>query len=325
VPKSSIVSIVPPALKAGDTVAVVAPAGPVDREEFERGCSRLRELGFNPIYSPGIFNTDLYFAGSVKRRADELHQMLRLAEVKAIFCARGGYGSNYLLPLLDFDLFVRNPKIFCGYSDNTTLLTQVHDRTGLPVFHGPMVAKDFARSDGVHAQSFANATGGQACWQIDRSDSPLQVLREGVAEGKLYGGCLSMLVASLGTPYEIETEDTVLFIEDLGEPPYRIDRMLMHLGFAGKMDKVRGIVFGEMCGCNPPADAGYTLQDVLQRTLADLQVPVAFGLRSGHVSAGNITLPIGVRVRLTADKDVKLEMLESATVPRSEPIRVGQS
>lgn len=293
----------------------------MDRREFELGCSRLRELGFNPMYSPSIFTQDLYFAGDVKRRIDELHQMLRQAEVKAIFCARGGYGSNYLLPLLDFDLFARNPKIFCGYSDNTTLLTQVHDRTGLAVFHGPMVAKDFARPDGVHLQSFSSATGLQEAWQIGRLDAPLEGLREGVGEGKLYGGCLSMLVASLGTPYEIETEDTVLFIEDLGEPPYRIDRMLMHLGFAGKMDNVRGIVFGEMCGCNPPENAGYNLKDVLKRTLAGLQVPVAFGLRSGHVSSSNITLPIGVRVRLTVAEEIKLEMLEGATVPRTEQIR----
>lgn len=318
-------TILPPALKQGDTVGIIAPAGPVDREQFELGCAALRRLGFNPIYSANIFSQDLYFAGTVKRRIDELHQMLRATEAKAIFCARGGYGSNYLLPLLDFDLFARNPKIFCGYSDSTTLLTQVHDRTGLAVFHGPMVAKDFARPDGVHLNSFFSATGAQQEWRIGQQDSPLEALREGIAEGKLYGGCLSMLVASLGTPYEIETENTVLFIEDLGEPPYRIDRMLMHLGFAGKLEKVRGVVFGEMCGCGPPANAGYTLQEVLKRTLAGLQVPIAFGLRSGHVSAGNITLPIGVRVMLTVDQEVKLEILESATVPRTETIRVGQS
>lgn len=317
--------ILPPALKQGDTVGIVAPAGPIDREQFEFGCAALRRLGLNPVYSASIFSQDLYFAGNVKRRIDELHQMLRLAEVRAILCARGGYGSNYLLPLLDFDLFASNPKIFCGYSDNTTLLAQVHDRTGLVVFHGPMLAKDFARPDGVHLGSFLNATSAQEPWHIEQQDSPLEALSEGVAEGKLYGGCLSMLVASLGTPYEIETDDTVLFIEDLGEPPYRIDRMLMHLGFAGKMDKVRGIVFGEMCGCSAPANAGYTLQDVLKRTLSGVQVPIAFGLRSGHVSAGNITLPIGVRVRLTVAQEVKLEMLESATAPRIGEIRVGQS
>jgi muramoyltetrapeptide carboxypeptidase len=318
-------TIIPPALNQGDTVGIVAPAGPVDREQFELGCAALRTLGFNPIYSGDIFNQDLYFAGSVKRRIDEFHQMLRLSEVKAILCARGGYGSNYLLPLLDFDLFGQNPKIFCGYSDNTTLLTHLHDRTGVAVFHGPMLAKDFACHNGVHLSSFASATGAQPSWQIGPSDSPLEGLRGGTAEGKLYGGCLSMLVASLGTPYEIETEDTVLFLEDLAEPPYRIDRMLMHLGFAGKMDKVRGIVFGEMCGCSPPANAGYTLQDVLKRTLAGLQVPVALGLRSGHVSSGNITLPIGVRVRLTVGEEVKLEVLESATAARPEGNRVGQS
>lgn len=316
----------PGVLQRGDTIGIVAPSGPVNREKFEAGILRLRELGFNPIFSESIFNRELFFAGGVRRRVDELHEMFRLPEVKAIICARGGYGSNRLLPHLNLGLIAQNPKIFCGYSDLTTLLMYLHDTTGLVDFHGPMLSKDFACADGVHFGSFSHASSGQSQWSITRSDSPtLTGIATGVADGKLYGGCLSLLVASLGTPYEIQTADTILFLEDLGEWPYRIDRMLMHLRYAGKLEKVRGIVFGEMLECAAPPDSDYTLQDVIARALGDLNIPIAFGLRSGHVSAGNVTLPIGVRVRLNVSDNVSLEILEAATVARAEGGRVGHN
>jgi muramoyltetrapeptide carboxypeptidase len=324
VERSSLVR--PPALQKGDTVGIVAPAGPVNRQQFEAGALAVQELGLVPVFSQGIFERELYFAGGVRRRVDELHEMFRLPEVKAIICARGGYGSNHLLPHLNLGLIAKNPKIFCGYSDLTTLLTHFHDTLGFVGFHGPMLAKDFARPEGVHLKSFSCASSGQPQWSISNSDSPaMEVICEGEAQGKLYGGCLSLLVASLGTPYEIQTEDTILFLEDLGEWPYRIDRMLMHLKYAGKLEKVRGIVFGEMLECAPPADSGYTLEQVITSVLGDLKIPIAFGLRSGHVSAENITLPIGVRARLTVADSASLEILEAATSPRSETIKAGRN
>ena len=304
----------PLVLQRGDTVGIVAPAGPVNRKEFEAGVLALQQIGLVPVFSESIFERERYFAGGIRRRVDELHEMFRLPEVKAIICTRGGYGSNYLLPHLDLSLIAKNPKIFCGYSDLTTLLTYFHDELSLIGFHGPMLAKDFARPEGVHLKSFSFAS----------SDSPaMEAICPGEAEGKLYGGCLSLLVASLGTPYEIRTEETILFLEDLGEWPYRIDRMLMQLRYAGKLEKVRGIVFGEMLECSPPASAGYTLQEAIAHILGDLNVPVAFGLRSGHVSAENITLPIGVRARLIVAESATLEILEAATTPRSETTRAG--
>ena len=316
----------PSVLQQGDTIGIVAPAGPVNREQFEAGIQRLRELGFNPVFTKSVFSRELYFAGEVRRRVDELHEMFRLGEVKAIVCARGGYGSNYLLPHLNLGMIARNPKIFCGYSDATTLLTHLHDTIGLVGFHGPMLTRDFARSDGVHFPSFSYATTGQERWMIGSSDSAtLQPISPGAGEGKLYGGCLSLLVSTLGTPYEIQTDDTILFLEDLGEWPYRIDRMLMHLKYAGKLAKVRGIVFGEMMDCAAPSDADYTLQEVIGRTLSDLSIPIAFGLRSGHVSAGNITLPIGVRARLSVQESVTLEIIEAATASLAGSSKVGQS
>jgi muramoyltetrapeptide carboxypeptidase len=298
----------------------------VEREAFERGCARLRDLGYKPVFSESIFNRDLFFAGGTQRRLDELQELIRVPQIKAIICARGGYGSNYLLERLDLDLLRANPKIICGYSDLTTLQTYIYAQTGLVTFHGPMLTKDFAKPDGIHADSFARSTSGEDRWQINSSDSPgLEPLRPGSAEGTLYGGCLSLLVASLGTPYEIQTDNTILFMEDLGERPYQIDRMLMHLRLAGKLKNVRGMIFGEMLDCGPPKDADYSLKDVLLRAVSDLEIPVAFGLRSGHVSSGNITLPIGVRARLTVSDDVTLDILESATSLIAETTKVGLS
>ncbi len=319
-PKSQIPRIKPPALQRGDTVGIVAPASNIKRDALEAGCRRLRDLGYKPFYFDSIFEQDLYFAGSLERRARELEEMFIRADVKAILCARGGYGSNYLLGVLDRLKIERHPKIFCGYSDVTTLLTYFADVAGFVTFHGPMVAKDFALDDGVDLPAWESALGGISAWELDLSAaSGVMPLIEGTAEGILYGGCLSILAASLGTPYEVQTAGTILFLEDVGEPPYRIDRMLMQLKLAGKLSDVRGIIFGEMLDCVQTANQGYTLEEVIQRVLGDLRVPVAFGLRSGHVSGRNITLPIGVRAALTVGGEGKLRIVESATEAVSVP------
>jgi muramoyltetrapeptide carboxypeptidase len=307
--------IKPPALRTGDTVGIVAPASYFPREEFEAGCEALRQMGYNPVYGDSIFDRDLYFAGSVERRAHELEEMFVRMDVKAIVCARGGYGANYLLTSLDLKKLAAHPKILVGYSDLTSLLTYLTDAAGMVTFHGPMVAKDFAKSGGVDATSWQSALGGESRWPLDfGADSGVQSLVPGSAEGVLYGGCLSMLVASLGTPYEIRTEGTILFIEDVATKPYQIDRMLMHLKLAGKLDRVRGIIFGEMLGCVQSPNQGYTLEEVVMRIVGDLRIPVAYGVRSGHVSKGNITLPIGVSALLNVGgSGVVLEILEPAT------------
>lgn len=303
----------PRALKQGDKIGIIAPASSFNREGFLAGCDRLRRMGYAPVYSDGIFDRDLYFAGPVERRVRDLEEMLERTDIAAVICARGGYGSNYLLERLNFDNFARHPKIFLGCSDVTSLLTAVTDRTGLVTFHGPMVAKDIAAEDGIDVSSWNHALQGANAWEIPTHG--VDVLRPGRAEGRLYGGCLSLLVASLGTEFEVRTNDTVLFMEDVAEKPYRIDRMLMQLRLAGKLDRVRGIVFGQMLDCVQPGKQDYTLPQVVMRVLKDFKGPVAFGLRSGHVSAGNITLPLGVRAELVVDGSrVKLSVLEPATI-----------
>jgi muramoyltetrapeptide carboxypeptidase len=306
----------PPALRAGDTIGIVAPASNIKRELLEKGCETLRQLGYKPFYFDSIFEQDLYFAGSVQRRARELEEMFGRDEVRAIFCARGGYGANYLLSALDLRKIVPHPKIFMGYSDITTLLTCFADSAGFVTFHGPMVTKDFSLADGVDLASWEAALTGLSQWELDLgAGSGVKGLVEGEAEGTLYGGCLSMLAASLGTPHEIRTADTILFMEDVAAKPYQIDRMLMQLKLAGKLSGVRGIVFGEMLDCMQTKDQGYTLEKVVLRIVGDLGIPVAFGLRSGHVSRRNVTLPIGVRAALKVSGGrVRVEFLESATL-----------
>lgn len=286
----------PPALRAGDTVGVIAPAGPITPEALAAGLAALERRGYRPIHLPGILERDLYFAGSVRRRLDELHGMFADPGVKGIVCFRGGYGTNYLLPHLDVELIRSHPKFFCGCSDVTTLLTHLCDRADLVVFHGPMLQKD-AQPDGVDDESWLAATSGDP--YVHDFGKQVQVLVPGQAEGMLYGGCLSLLCASLGTPYEIETRDTILFIEDVAEPAFRIHRMLMHLKLAGKLDDVRGIIFGEMLDCARNAE-GYTLQEVVLRVVGDLRVPVVYGLPSGHVTRRNVTIPLGVAAQLDA-------------------------
>ena len=304
--------IKPQALQPGDSVGIIAPASNFKRDLFEAGCNVIRDLGYKPFYFDSIFDQDLYFAGSADRRVYEFEQMLFRDDVRAIICARGGYGTNYLLPRLNAKQVAAAQKIFIGYSDITSLLTWFTD-AGLVTFHGPMVAIDFGVQNGVDLPSLQAALTACSQWSIPTDSEPLV---KGSAEGVLYGGCLSILVASLGTPYEIRPSGTILFIEDIHAKPYQIDRMLMHLKLAGKFSGVRGLIFGEMVDCFQNKDQGYTLQEVILRVVGDLGIPIGFGLRSGHVSGGNITLPFGVQARLRVGTDVSLEILEAATVSR---------
>jgi muramoyltetrapeptide carboxypeptidase len=318
---SSISRVKPPAaLIAGDTVGIVAPASNIKRADLEAGCDALRRAGYRPFYFESIFEQDLYFAGSVNRRARELEAMFVREDVKAIVCARGGYGANYLLEALDLERIKAHPKIFVGYSDLTALLTYFCDAGGLVTFHGPMAAKDWAHDGDVDMASWQAALAGTTPWEPNLgAGSGATGLVEGAAEGILYGGCLSILAASLGTPYEIKTSGTILFMEDVAAKPYQIDRMLMQLKLAGKLEGVRGIIFGEMRDCRQAANQGYSLQDVIRRIVGSLGIPVAYGVRSGHVTAGNITLPIGVRAGLTVRAPVvSLRILEASVTAAGE-------
>jgi muramoyltetrapeptide carboxypeptidase len=310
-PASKAKLVKPLALRPGDTIGIIAPASNIKRAELESGCEALRRSGYKPVYLDSILDRDLYFAGSIDRRVRELEEMFQREDVRAIVCARGGYGANYLLNRLDLKKIRAHPKAFIGYSDVTCLLTHFTD-TGLITFHGPMAAKDWAHDNGVDLESWQSALSQTAPWNVPLNKEA-RTLIDGQAEGVLYGGCLSIIVASLGTPYQINTAGKILFLEDIGAKPYQIDRMLMQLKIGGYLNNVRGLIFGEMLDCIQSANQDYTLEDVITRIIGGLNIPVVYGVRSGHVSGRNITLPFGVMARMAARADeVSLKTLESA-------------
>jgi muramoyltetrapeptide carboxypeptidase len=303
----------PSALMPGDTVGIVAPASNIDEKALKTGTRNLQRLGYEPVFLDSILSREIYFAGSAERRAKELHAMFDNDDLRAVLCARGGYGSNHVLPLLDIKRLKRKPKIFVGYSDITTLLTWFVDN-GMVAFHGPMVTKDFAHVGGWDEDAWEAVMQGQACVMEFGSDSSVEAMVSGEAKGILYGGCLSILVASLGTPYEIQTDGKLLFLEDVGAKPYQVDRMLMQLKLAGKLRKVRGIVFGEMIDCVQPGGQDYSLKEVILRIVDDLKIPVAFGFPSGHVHSGNVVLPFGVPATLEVGRRRIRFSMDAATI-----------
>lgn len=300
----------------GARIAVIAPASSADPDRIDRGIAALRALGYDAVLSSHARGKHPpYFSGTVEQRLADLHQAFADPAVAAMICTRGGYGSSYLLDGLDLDLIRSHPKPFFGYSDLTSLQTWLLDRLGLVAFHGPMAAADFYLENGVHLPSFHAAISGQLV-SVDAGQG-IRALRPGRARGVLYGGCLSILTAALGTPYAPQTEGKLLFLEDRGAKPYQIDRMLRHMILAGKFEGVRGFIFGEMLGCASPGADPNLLEEVILRVLEPFSVPMAIGLRSGHVSGACVTLPLGLEAELILDNDQQqLQFLEPAVTPR---------
>jgi muramoyltetrapeptide carboxypeptidase len=304
----------PPTVPHDALVAVVSPASTPQADRVERGIEALRSLGYAPQQADhALTRGPLYFAGTSEMRLRDLHHAFADDEVRAIFATRGGYGSNYLLDSLDLDLIAESGKPFIGYSDLTAPQLWLLDQIQLPVFHGPMVAADFSREDGVHLPSLQAAFSAQL-YSVGTAEG-LRTLHPGRARGTLYGGCLSILVALLGTPYEPHTEGKLLFLEDFNAKPYQVDRMLWQLRQAGKLDGVKGIVLGEMLECQSPGAPPELLDEVILRVFDDFQGPIAIGLRSGHVSRSNVTLTFGVDAELVAASQAELSMLQSAVMP----------
>lgn len=303
----------PPAPAPDAGVRVISPASFALDERFERGMQALRELGYTPSAAAHTQQRGpLFFAGEPAERLADLHAAFADSSTQIVAAVRGGYGSNYLLDGLNIDIIRQHPKPFFAYSDLTATQLHLLDRIGLPVFHGPMVAADFAVDNGVHLASFRAALAGQP-YALGASEG-LRTLKAGSAEGMLYGGCLSILVSLLGTPWEPQTEGKLLFLEDVGTKPYQVDRMLWQLRAAGKLEGITGIVFGEMLDCSSPGAAPDLLDLVLLRFFKDFSGPVVIGLRSGHVSHSNVTLTFGVRAKLDAGNNPELRILEPAVL-----------
>src|SRR5262245_8450185 len=312
--------IKPRALRRGDTVAIVAPASNLKADYLARGVAELERIWFRIKYEPGILSRDRYTAGSDQRRADELMKGFTDDEIDAVWAARGGYGSMRLLELLDEDLLQRHPKIFIGYSDLTALHLYFYRRFGWVTFHGPMAAKDLADNKEQYDGALLIKTLMQIT-PVGRIESKAtEMLHRGngrPSSGRLLGGCLSLISSMMGTPDELDTRGSILFLEDTSTRPFAIDRMLQQLRLAGKFDEVHGIVFGEMTGCVQHTDQGYRIQDVLADRTADIGVPVMFGLPSGHSTNGNLTLPLGVMATLDPEQNV-LCIDEAAVEPHDK-------
>jgi len=309
-PQSKPLMKLPP-VRQGAGVSVISPASFAMPERVERGLERLRQLGFSPKLGANTQSRGpLFFAGSREGRLADLHAAFADQETSVVAAVRGGYGSNYLLDGVDLKLIEQNAKPFFAYSDMTGLQCHLLDHLGLPVFHGPMVAADFYLEDGVHLESFQAALDGRP-YSVGKVEG-LRTLRAGSARGVLYGGCLSILVAMIGTRWEPKTEGKLLFVEDVGAKPYQVDRMLWHLRHAGKLEGVRGIIFGEMLDCASPGAPDDLLENAILSALAGMDVPIVFGLRSGHVSRQNVTLTFGVEAELQAGDEAQLSLLEPA-------------
>jgi len=301
----------PAAVPKGARVAVIAPASSATLERIKLGVAALQAYGYEVAMGEHARGKEYpYFSGTAAERLADLHAAFADPEIAAIFVTRGGYGSNYLLEEIDLDLIRAHPKPFVCYSDLTTVQTWFLDKTGLTAFHGPLVAGDWCREGGVHEASFAAALGGGLV-EVGAAEG-LRVLKPGRAEGMVYGGCLSILTAVLGTPFAPLTEGKLLFLEDVGTKPYQIDRMLRQMVLAGKFDGVTGFVFGEMVDCASPGASPDLLEQVILRVLDWFDGPIAIGLRSGHVSRGNVTLPLGVRAELLLEDEPVLRYLETA-------------
>ena len=303
----------PRALRPGATLGVVSPASTPKRELVERGLAELEAAGYRTKLGKYAFGGGpLYYAGTVAERLEDLHAAFADDAVDGIICTRGGWGSAELLPYLDVELIQSNPKAFIGYSDHSSLHSWFQNEANLTTFYAPMVAADFARENGVDRASWRNTFEGEREWSLDAKDG-LRVLQEGVAEGNLLGGCISILAAGLGTPFAPQLSGSILFLEDIGTKPYQWDRMLLHLRYSGRLEDVRGIIFGDMAQCVEPDE-----EDLLERAilhgLRDFPGPVAIGLHCGHVNGANRTLPLGVPVRLdlSEDKNPRLSFLEAA-------------
>lgn len=292
--------IKPEALQPGSAVGIVAPAGSVDPAELARGVDHLKGMDFRVVLGKSVTQQWRYLAGTDRERAADLNRMFSDPKIAAIICARGGYGTARILPYLDEDAIAQHPKIVVGSSDITLLLNYLRQRFGLVTFHGPMIVPNFGQHPSSLTDDWFRKILVEAQGNLRIAVDGVRGLRGGRAQGPLIGGCLTMLCSTLGTPYEIQTDGDILLLEDIGEAPYRIDRMLTQLKAASKFRNVRGIIFGTMPGCQPPADSRYVLEDIIGDVLADQAFPILFGFPTGH-GGEQVTLPLGVPVEIDGD------------------------
>jgi muramoyltetrapeptide carboxypeptidase len=295
----------------GSRVALVAPASPFDRTEFETGVAELERLGFVPVYDDGLFVREALVAGPVAHRAHALMQAMTRDDVDAVMAVRGGYGSLELLPALDAARVAARPVAFIGYSDTTSLHAYLNTHLGMTSVHGAMIDGRLAR--GASAYDSASLLGSLTTTPLGEfAPADVQTLRDGEAVGPILGGTLTQLVGALGTPYDFNPQgDYVLFLEDVNERPYRVRRMLTQLRLSGRLARASAVVVGEMTGCDEPGGL-VRARDIIVEALDDFRGPIVFGFPSGHTRRPFVSFPLGVEVRVIARGDGARLVFEEA-------------
>jgi muramoyltetrapeptide carboxypeptidase len=311
--------IKPPRLKSGDTLGLIAPGSYITGQELNDSIKNLNEIGFNVVYTNNILSRNGYLAGSDMQRASDVNHMFYRKDVKGIVCVRGGYGCTRILPLLNYNVIGVNPKVFIGYSDVTSLLYGIYKESGLVCFHGPVgtstyndFTTEYFRKVLMEAEQ-GLVLKNPAPESNDEEYQPFTIT-DGVVRGELIGGNLSVVVSLIGTKYDVDTSNKIIFLEEMEEDPYRIDRMLTQMRMAGKFERAAGVVLGIFKDCKPSEkssfESSFTLKEVLKERLGDLNIPVVYGMSFGHVK-NKFTLPVGINAEMDASKQT-ITLLESS-------------
>lgn len=293
----------PRRLKKGDTIGIISPASPRERESLERALPFLEQLGIRWKFGKHVLNQYGYLAGTDDERLEDLHEMFQDDQVTGIFCAGGGYGSARYTDRIDWELITRHPKVFWGYSDITFLHTAIGNKANLVTFHGPMLASCVGRPtfQPLSAKMFQQLFQPMELF-YDSSISTLTSLSGGIVEGELVGGNLSLLTSTLGTPFEVNTKEKLVLIEDIGEEPYRVDGMLNQLRLAGKLEDAAGFIIGDFANAEPKKrERSLTLDEVFDHYFSPLNKPVVKGFSIGHCEP-HFAIPLGVLARLDANE-----------------------
>lgn len=311
-------NIKPKKLQNNDLIGIISPAStPNDLDKIERGVKYLEKLGYRTKVGKNVGKKHGYLAGSDNERLDDLHNAFFDKEIKAVFCLRGGYGSGRILDKIDFNLIKKNPKIFVGYSDITALQMSIYKKTGLITFAGPMVASDFSEEINQFAEEnfWKVLTTSRKIGKIyNPRNEKFFILNSGRAEGKIIGGNLSLIISLMGTEYLPVFKNSILLIEEIGEEPYRIDRMLNQLKMAKVFKDVKGVILGRFVDCyeKKSEENPITLNEVIENYFGTLKIPVIYSVSHGHIKE-NLTIPIGINCNLNASRGF-IELTESAVV-----------
>ncbi|MBY0121214.1 LD-carboxypeptidase [Bacillus sp. S/N-304-OC-R1] len=298
----------PQALKAGDTIGIIAPASPPNQENLHRSFHFLEELGLKAKVGKHVYDQYGYLAGKDEDRLADLHMMFEDQEVKAVICAGGGYGTGRIASQIDYELIKQNPKIFWGYSDITFLHTAIRQQAGLITFHGPMLASDMGKEDvDPLSKEFFKQLFKPTTIQYSEEIAPLETLIEGRASGEITGGNLTLIASTIGTPFEIETRGKLLLLEDINEEPRSIDRMLNQLHMAGKLYDAAGLIFGDFNNCIPERELSLSLDEVIEHYTFLANKPAIKGFKIGHCFP-HISIPLGTKAEIdTATKQLTIE------------------